>query len=97
LRGIFTENREDKLIVNDLTTFIKLKSSQFTVLKVLSMYRIRQNKIEEMIRKRYPAIDLRVKETGVNFYSNHMIKKVIDTPRLQETTIYLRQKGKVTY
>lgn len=42
-------------------------------------------------------MDLKVKETGPNFYSNHMIKKVIDTPRLQETTIHLRQRGSVTY
>ena len=47
--------------------------------------------------KRYPNMELKLKETGPNFYSNHMIKKIIDTPRLQETTIYLRQKGKVTY
>jgi len=85
------------LIVNDLTNFIKLKNATFKELKIISMYRIRQYKIEEMVKKRYPAIDLKLKETGPNYYQNHMIKKVIDTPRLEEQTIYLRQKGKVTF
>lgn len=82
MRGVFTENREDPLIINDLTNFIKLKNEKFSCLKVLSMHRIRQFKIEVMLQKRYPQIELKLRELGPNYYQNHMIKKIIDTPRL---------------
>lgn len=70
------------MIINDLTCFIKLKCAKFKELTVTSMYRIRQFKSEEMMLKKYPGMMLKRRELGKNYYSNHMIKKVIDTPRL---------------
>ena len=76
---------------------MRLKCEKFTQLTVISMYRIRQFKVEEMLKKRYPEVGLKTRETGPNFYQNHMIKKIIDTPRLEQTTIYLRTKGQITF
>lgn len=95
LRGVFIENPEDDIIVNDLTCFLRWKNARFTKLMVVSSKRMRQFKVEAMFEKRFPGTKLKVRELGPNYYSNEEIKKRIDTPRLNPQTIYLRQNEKL--
>lgn len=95
LRGVFIENPEDDIIVNDLTCFLRWKNARFTKLMVVGSKRMRQFKVEAMFEKRFPGTKLKVRELGPNYYSNEEIKKRIDTPRLNPQTIYLRQNEKL--